>query len=57
MNVVAIIHFSPHTDFIHSSFKQAGFLVVEEDRPLKVRSFISLVPFNPCLFAKLYLRR
>lgn len=40
----------PHPDFIHHSFKTAGFLV-DEDRPLMVCSFTLLLLFNPCLFA------
>lgn len=36
------------SDFIHSSFKEAGF-IIEENRPLKVCSFIPFAPFNPSL--------
>ena len=55
MNVLVVIQ-SSHLDFIHTSFKRAGFLV-EENRPLKVCSFIPFALFNPYLVLKIHLHR
>jgi activating signal cointegrator complex subunit 1 len=49
------VQLSPSSDFIRSSFKEAGFLV-EDNRPLKVCPFISFILFALCVVVKIRLR-
>jgi len=56
MNVLEGVIQPSHLDFIHTSFKRAGFLV-EENRPLKVCLFVPLTLSNPYLVLKIRLHR